>query len=198
MKRPAAGAAAGPNHSTGVVAVDEQGNVAAILHSCNCSIWGTTGIFVDGVSIPDSASIQQNDITAVPPGGRLPDSTNPLIVLKDGKPVLVSTAMGFGLHETTFQNLVNILDFGMDPKTSVDQPNFRGASPDAYPAEMVGEGDFSAAVIEGLRARGQPVQAVARDNSLGQGFWIGIQIDRLGRRLSAGVTSAMNALAEGY
>jgi hypothetical protein len=54
------------------------------------------------------------------------------------------------------------------------------------------------AILEGLRARGQPVQIVPRDNPPGSGYWIGIQIDRLGRRLSAGVTSAMNALAEGY
>ena len=198
MTRPPGQATHGPNHSTGVVAVDEQGNVAAILHSSNCTIWGTTGIFVDGVSIPDSAGIQQQEVAVVPPGGRLPDSTNPLIVLKDGKPVLASTAMGLGLHETTLQNLVNILDFGMDPKTSVDQPNFRGASPTEYRKEVIGEGDFSAAILDGLRVRGQPVQIVPRDNPLGYGYWIGIQIDRLGRRLTAGVTSAMNAWAEGY
>ncbi len=28
------------NHSSAVVAIDEQGNVAAVLHSCNCLLWG--------------------------------------------------------------------------------------------------------------------------------------------------------------
>ena len=196
MTRPEGSGSSGPNHSTGVLAVDEQGNVAAILHSANDTIWGTTGIFVDGVSIPDSASFQQAEIAAAGPGARLPDSTNPLIVLKDGKPVLASTAMGFGLHEATLQNLVNVLDFGMDPKTSVDQPTFRGASPREYRKEVVGEGDFSPALLDGLRARGQPVEIVSKYDQLG--FWIGIQIDPTAHRLAAGVTSAMNALAEGY
>jgi hypothetical protein len=31
-----------PNHSAGVLAVDEQGNVASILHTCNCYGWGST------------------------------------------------------------------------------------------------------------------------------------------------------------
>jgi hypothetical protein len=42
-------------HSDAVVAVDEEGNVAAICHTINTVLWGTTGIFVDGVSINDSA-----------------------------------------------------------------------------------------------------------------------------------------------
>ena len=41
-----------PHHSSNVIAVDEQGNVAALVHSCNCLFWGTTGIFVDGISVP--------------------------------------------------------------------------------------------------------------------------------------------------
>jgi gamma-glutamyltranspeptidase/glutathione hydrolase len=52
----------GDNHSAGVVAVDGQGNVAAVLHSINTAVWGTTGIFVDGISIPDSASFQQSQM----------------------------------------------------------------------------------------------------------------------------------------
>ena len=43
-----------PGHTSAVAAVDEYGNVAAIIHSINSSIWGNTGIFVDGISIPDS------------------------------------------------------------------------------------------------------------------------------------------------
>ena len=198
MVHPAGGPPAFPNHSTGVVAVDEKGNVATILHSSNCNIWGTSGIFVDGVSIPDPASIQQAEVAAVRPGERMSDTTNPVIVLKGGQPVLASSAMGYGLHETTVLNLVNILNFGMDAKKSVEQPNFRGASPGEYRNELIGEGDFSPAVLQGLRARGQPVQIAPRDNPYGAGYWIGIQIDRHRGRLAAGLTSEMNARAEGY
>jgi gamma-glutamyltranspeptidase / glutathione hydrolase len=81
-----------PHHSAGIVAVDEQGNVACILHSINGMLWGATGIFVDGISIPDSAVFQQRAILNAGPGMRLPESTNPLIVLKNGKPLLASVA----------------------------------------------------------------------------------------------------------
>jgi hypothetical protein len=71
-----------PNHSAAVVAVDEQGNVASLLHTCNCYGWGSTGIFVDGVSIPNSASFQQRQIADASAGARLAEGLNPLIVLK--------------------------------------------------------------------------------------------------------------------
>jgi gamma-glutamyltranspeptidase/glutathione hydrolase len=76
------------NHSAGVVAVDGKGNMAAVLHSINTVLWGGTGIFVDGVSIPDSATFQQLQIARIKPGDRLPDTTNPVIVLKNDKPYL--------------------------------------------------------------------------------------------------------------
>ena len=46
-------------HSDAVVAVDRWGNAAAIVHSINTVTWGETGIFVDGISIPDAAAFQQ-------------------------------------------------------------------------------------------------------------------------------------------
>src|SRR5215475_2193474 len=88
------------NHSAGVVAVDGQGNMAAVLHTINTALWGTTGIFVDGVSIPDSAAFQQSKIAGIKPGDRLPDTTNPVIVLKNDKPYLASSSIGSALHQT--------------------------------------------------------------------------------------------------
>src|SRR5262249_26842531 len=78
----------GSNHSSAVVVVDEQGNVASVLHSINGLLWGSTGLFVDGVSIPDSASLQQPLVSNAGPGKRLPDTINTVIVLKAGKTVL--------------------------------------------------------------------------------------------------------------
>jgi gamma-glutamyltranspeptidase/glutathione hydrolase len=194
-----------PGHSAGVLAVDEQGNVASILHTINCTLWGATGIFVDGISIPDSASFQQSMIARVGPGVRLPDTTNPLLVLKNGKPVLASSAVGSGLHQTTVQNVLNVLDFGMDPKTSVDQPNTRGPflgfalnkpGKGEYEKEAVFEGDFPQAVLDGVRARGQPIKIVSKYDQ--PGYWIGIHIDPANRKLSGGTTPLLPALVEGY
>jgi gamma-glutamyltranspeptidase/glutathione hydrolase len=195
-----------PNHSAGVLAVDEQGNVASILHSCNCYGWGSTGIFVDGVSIPDSASFQQRQIAEAGAGVRLPDPSNPLIVLKEGKPVLASTAVGSGLHEATLQSVLNVLDFDMDPKTAVDQPNYYGPS---YEITRVGQsrleleketlrdGDFSEAILNGLRSRGQALKLINGTPPM-MGTWIGIRIDRNSYGLRGGVPSRGRAHVEGY
>jgi hypothetical protein len=96
-----------PHHSAGIVAVDEQGNVACILHS------GFRRIS----AAPDPRSGPWHAPAGV---------NQPLIVLKGGKPVLASVAIGWGLHNVTIENLINILDFGMDPQTAVNQPNTRG------------------------------------------------------------------------
>jgi gamma-glutamyltranspeptidase/glutathione hydrolase len=174
------------------------------VHSCNCLLWGATGIFVDGVSIPDSASFQQDPLARARPGVRLPESTNPVIVLKNGRPALASSAIGAALHETTFQNLINVLDFGMDPHAAVEQPNFTGpflkmSTRLPFKPEMDKEtfrpGDFSEEVLAGVSARGQAIKM----DSGQPGYWIGVQIASSNpRKLVGGVTSRLPALVEGY
>lgn len=193
------------NHSDAVVAVDEEGNVAAICHSINTVIWGTTGIFVDGVSINDSASIQQQLIKAVGPGVRLPDPTNPAIFLKSGKPVLASSSIGSGLLEDTLQNLVNILNFGMDPKTSEDTPKF--LSPDwggfggggRMEFQTFGKGEFSAEILLAVRTKGQDIKELKpEEQELRRGYWIGIKLDPATSKRQGAVMRHYNGYALGY
>jgi gamma-glutamyltranspeptidase / glutathione hydrolase len=194
-----------PNHSSGVVAVDDQGNLAALLHSCNCELWGTTGIFVDVISIPDPAVFQQAAVARTEPGGRLPDSTSPVIVLKDNRPVLASSAIGSGLHEVTLQNLINVLDLGMDPQAAVNRPNFMdpflgittNGSPKPELTEEVLDRGFPPSVVKGLKKRGQDIYA-GPDGGTQSGYWIGIQIDPKSRALSGGATRRLNSFVEGY
>jgi gamma-glutamyltranspeptidase/glutathione hydrolase len=197
----------GTNHSAGVIVVDEQGNVASILHTLNGILWGSTGIFVDGISIPDSASLQQPLVAMAGPGKRLPDTTNPLIVLKDGKPVLASAAVGSALHQATLQNLINILDFGMDLKASLATPNTQGAylgttltGPGRQQPEVetVADGDFTPAMLEAVRARGQAVKVIPRTDQSQLGYWIGVQINPKTHKLTGAVTAQLPAMVEGY
>ena len=60
-----------PKHSDDVVAIDKDGNIAAITQSINCVLWGKTAIVVDGVTIGDPASFQQMQIARAGPGERL-------------------------------------------------------------------------------------------------------------------------------
>jgi gamma-glutamyltranspeptidase len=95
-------------------------------------------------------------------GGRRPLHTlNTYMVLEDGSPVLAgATPGGRGQVQTNLQVLVNLLDFGMDVQTAVDQP--RWISGLAYRGEndqtLYLEPSFSSATAEALRARGYSVQ----------------------------------------
>ena len=199
--------ASGSGHSAGILVVDEQGNVAVVLHSIETNLWGTTGIFVDGVSIPDSAFGQQHEIARVGPGARLTEATNPVLVLKAGKPVLASVAIGSALHDVTLENLINVLDFGMEPQVAVEQPNTQGpyfgvaanapARPE-YEKEAIGQGEFVQSVLDGVEARGQPIKIISRYAQGRPGFWIGIQIDSDAHKLRGAGTPLLPVLVEGY
>ena len=190
----------GSNHSSGVVALDRWGNVAAVTHTCNAVVWGNTGIFVGGISVPDSASFQQEAIKQAGPGNRLPDPMTPLIIIRDGKPILASSAIGAGLHQRNVQVLANIFEFGMDAQSAVDAPAFLAS--DWSPAKSVarvGEGSFDKAVLDGVRALGQEVNVLPRPECQAfAGFWIGAQIDPKSGQWKGAGTAEIPSFAEGY
>jgi len=170
LQRDMAARAKRPNHSSGVVAVDRWGNMAVVAHTINTNLWGDTGLFVDGVSIPDSARHNRAEIAEVGPGKRLPGRMVPIMILRDGKPYIGSSATGVG-HIKTMQVLLNMLDFGMDPRTAVDAPAFllRG---------QVAAGTFSSDLIDQTRTLGMPIEVVDDKNATGlRGNWLGVQWD---------------------
>jgi gamma-glutamyltranspeptidase/glutathione hydrolase len=166
-------------HSDGVVVVDRWGNVAALTHSINTDLWGTTGLFVGGVSIPDSACFQQEEIQWAGPGNRLPNPMCPLVVLRDGKPVLGSSAVGAGLHQKTLQVLAGIFEFGMDAPSSAAAPApLMPEYEKAKPVAQVEKGAFGRKVLQAVRALGQKVAEVGPEEAEAlRGFWVGIHVD---------------------
>jgi gamma-glutamyltranspeptidase/glutathione hydrolase len=189
-----------PGHSSGVVAVDRWGNVAALTHSINTTAWGNTGIFVAGVSIPDSAAFQQEAIKQAGPDNRLPDRMSPLIVTRDGRPVLASSAIGAGLHQRNVQILANVLAFDMDAQAGVDAPAF--LLPEwsgSRCVAQVGEGMFDNSLLEGVRRLGQEVKTLRPEAAEAfTGYWAGIAIDARTRRLRGAGTAELPSHAEGY
>jgi gamma-glutamyltranspeptidase/glutathione hydrolase len=201
------------SHTDGIVAIDEQGNIASISHSINSVAWGTTGIFVDGVSIPDSACFQQREIRRVGPGARLPEQMNPIIVLKDGRPILASTCTGYSLHETMVQYLVDVLDFGLGLGSALRMPHFllpvwstkrfrsaRRRKTKARPVlrQVLKRGTFSADVVRAVRAMGQGIQIVRQSPP---GYWGAVQFDPAGHKLWGAVTTepaGAESAAAGY
>ncbi|HEU0173336.1 MAG TPA: gamma-glutamyltransferase [Blastocatellia bacterium] len=195
------------SHSAGVVVVDGQGNMAAVNHTINAVLWGSTGIFVDGVSIPDSAASEQSKMARIKPGDRLPETTNPVIVLKNDKPYLASSSVGYALLQTTMSNLVNVLDFGMDLKKSIDTPNFLGfylgnfigggPVPQIY-MEVLAEGEFDESLVKAVIAKGQAIKLLPKPQTGGFGYWVAIQIDpKTGKRIGVS-PPLLNGEVAGY
>src|SRR5262249_54629437 len=112
--------------------------------------------------------------------------------------------IGAGLQDSTLHALINVLDFGLDPQAAADAPASRGpylsrsGNPDAkpnYSKEAVGRGEFSEAVLDGVRARGQPLQLVGAQEP--SGCWAGIHIDRANGKLTGGTSGKFNGIVEG-
>jgi gamma-glutamyltranspeptidase len=113
------------------------------------------------------------------------------------------------LHQTNLNNLVNVLDFGMDLKKSIDTPNFRGPfwgmvisggppAPQVY-KEALADGDFAEKLVEAVIAKGQAIQLLSKTEALQQsGYWTAILIDpKTGMRIGAAPTGGNGAPA-GY
>jgi gamma-glutamyltranspeptidase/glutathione hydrolase len=188
-------------HSDAVVAIDSRGNIAAMVHTINTSSWGATGIFVDGVSIPDSASFQQDLIRQTGPGKRLPDPTEPLIITKDGKPVAALASIGSGLHQKTLSVLMNQLGFGMGIKEAIDAPSLHLPKweADGSSRPVVFAGDFSEDLLAGVRKLGMEVEVVPNTlpSRAPRGYAVGATIDPKTGRREAVATDTLNARALG-
>lgn len=186
-------------HSDGVVVVDAAGNVAALCHSINTSSWGETGIFVDGVSIPDSASFQQELVDRTGPGRRLPDPTEPLIVLEDGAPIAALSSIGGGLHQATMSVLLNLIDEEMSIDAAIFAPTMHlpafsglgGSRPQVF------EGDFAPELLEQVEELGLPVVVFesVTEGVAARGYVVGATIDRETGRSTAIGTTILNGRA---
>lgn len=187
-----------PRHSDNVVAIDLRGNIAAITHTINSVEWGKTAILIDGVSIGDPASYQQARIAQVVPGSRLPSQTETGILFHVGVPVLGFGSMGAGLHQRTFQALMNVIGYGMTIDEAIDAPDF--LLPRFSPTGtrvLVPQGRFPPGV---LREMGYAFDEI--DLSVpqfgGAGTWIAIHRDPKTRTLRAASNNRKNGAAVAY
>ena len=186
-----------PKHSDDVVVIDGEGNMAAITQSINCVYWGKTALNVDGISIGDPASFQQAAVARAGPGKPLPDPTETGIVLKDGEPVLAFASMGSGLHQRTFQGLINVLDYGMTVDQAIDAPDFFlpgfSAKDNGY-VLAVPEGRFPTAVLDSTRLK---FRVIGADHARlgGEGVWVAISRDPKTGQLRAASHNRNNSAA---
>ena len=158
----------GGDNTTHFSVIDSEGNAVSNTYTLNFS-YGL-GLVADGTGV--LLNNELDDFTAAPgaanayglvgfeanlpgPGKRPLSSMTPAIVLKDGKPVLITGSPGGSrIISTVLQVIVNVLDYGMDIAAAVDAPRLHHQW---LPDEVRIEPGFPDDVITGLRAKGHRV-----------------------------------------
>ncbi|MEG0141680.1 MAG: gamma-glutamyltransferase, partial [Comamonas sp.] len=148
--------------------VDKAGNAVAVTYTLNTNFG--SGIVAKGTGVllnneMDDFSVKPGmanayglvggDANAVQAGKRPLSSMTPTLVLKDGKPVLVTGSPGGArIITTVLQQVVNHIDFGMNPAEAAATPRFHHQwTPDVLRIEK----GFSADTLALLRQWGHKV-----------------------------------------
>jgi gamma-glutamyltranspeptidase/glutathione hydrolase len=148
--------------------IDRDGNAVSNTYTLNFN-YGL-GLIADGTGV--MLNNELDDFTAKPgtanayglvgfaanlpgPGKKPLSSMTPTIVLKDGKPVLITgTPGGSRIITTVLQVIVNAIDFGMPIDKAVQAPRLHNQW---QPDEVTVEPGFPADMIAALKARGHTV-----------------------------------------
>ena len=156
------------SNTTHFSVVDSRGNAVSNTYTLNFP-YGV-GLIADGTGV--LLNNELDDFTAAPgasnafglvgfeanlpgPGKRPLSSMSPTIVLKDGKPVLVTGSPGGSrIISTVLQVIVNVLDYGMDVAAAVAAPRLHHQW---LPDEVRIERGFADETIAALKAKGHHV-----------------------------------------
>jgi gamma-glutamyltranspeptidase/glutathione hydrolase len=156
------------SNTTHFSVVDGFGNAVSNTYTLNFS-YGV-GLVAEGTGV--LLNNELDDFTAAPgasnayglvgfeanlpgPGKRPLSSMSPTIVLKDGKPVLVTGSPGGSrIISAVLQVIVNVLDYGMDVASAVAAPRLHHQW---LPDEVRIERGFAAETLAALRAKGHRV-----------------------------------------
>lgn len=124
------------DHTTHYSVADKFGNAVAVTYTVNFlfgirQIAGDTGFFLndemdDFTSKPgvaNAAGLVQGKVNQVEPGKRPLSSMTPTIVMRDGKPFLVTGSPGDAtIISTTLESILNVVDYGMNVQQAVNAP----------------------------------------------------------------------------
>jgi gamma-glutamyltranspeptidase / glutathione hydrolase len=156
------------SNTTHFSVVDSSGNAVSNTYTLNFPY----GVGMVAVGTGVLLNNELDDFTAAPgasnafglvgfeanlpgPGKRPLSSMSPAIVLKDGKPVLVTGSPGGSrIISTVLQVIVNVLDYHMDVAAAVAAPRLHHQW---LPDEVRVERGFSEETLAGLRAKGHRV-----------------------------------------
>jgi gamma-glutamyltranspeptidase/glutathione hydrolase len=198
------GASSGP-HTTNFVVADAEGGAVALTTTLNA--WFGSGVTVPGLgfvlndemddfaSVPGTANmfgLQQGEPNAIAPGKRMLSSMSPTLVLdeKGGVELALGGAGGSRIITAVFEELSNVLDFGMNAADAVRAPRFHQQdSPDTLFLEPHG---LPQDLVHALGAMGhetKEVEHLADAPGLGRdrGLWLGAPEPRRNGGLGLGL-----------
>jgi len=162
-----------PDHqnTTHLTVVDADGNMVSLTQTLGS--WFGSGVVAADTGVLFSNQLRHLHTDPVSPSrlgpGRQPRSNqSPLIVLKDGVPVMaLGTPGNDGIWQRLPQVLVNIIDFGMDIQHAVAAPRmiYGGyqETGTAIPPIFAIEDRIPAATRDALKARGYTLKLIPSD-----------------------------------
>ncbi|MFN8613086.1 MAG: gamma-glutamyltransferase [Vulcanimicrobiota bacterium] len=183
-----------PSHSAGIVAMDSSGDAVALLHTINTYGWGSTGLCVGGIPVPDSGALQQVQIAQAGPGGRILNTTNPLLAIEGERLALVCSAIGAAGFSVTVENVWLVINQGLNPFEAADAPKTWGTMAD-QPDRQLLQGRFNPKLLSQLTELDIRWAPVPERNLSSAGHWVGL---RHKQQLEGGGTSFLNGRFEGY
>ncbi len=115
---------AGPGDTTHISVVDGQGLVVSVTTSAGENagfVVGDTGVCLNNML--GEIDLHPQGFHRLPPGTRLTTMMSPVVVLRDGKPVLAVGSGGSNrLRSAIMQVISNVIDFGLPLPDAVDAP----------------------------------------------------------------------------
>lgn len=176
-----------PNNDSGTAhlsVVDAAGNAVAITKTINTP-------FGSGITVPGTGVILNNEMddfsiapdtpnayglvdtrgaNAVEPLKRPLSSMTPTILVKDGKPMMVTGSPGGPrIITTTLLTILNVIDYGMNVQEAVAAPRFHHQW---VPDKLFLEPEFPTDVVDALEERGHEVDVSGRRWSSAQSIII--------------------------
>jgi gamma-glutamyltranspeptidase/glutathione hydrolase len=160
------------SHTTHLSTIDAKGNAVALTYTLeegygSKAVVAGAGFLLNNEMgdfnlIPgrtDTAGRIGTEPNRIAPGKRMLSSQCPTIVLKDGRVRLVTGSPGGRtIPNTVLWVLLNVLEFGLDPRAAVDAPRTHHAwFPDAITLEG-GPSKWDPFTLDGLRARGHALR----------------------------------------
>lgn len=137
----------------GIVVADESGMVVHGTHSTTSTPFGV-GLMVDGVVVARPAYYFARPVVTMPAGWG-----TSLLVVRGGRPLFAAASPAVSAVQNILQNSLNVLEWGMTPGESVQQPMF-GAP--LYPSQQpMAESTLGEANIAEVERRGLKVQRVS-------------------------------------